>query len=156
MRLHWFETLAITCTLMLSAGSALAEDIYRWVDENGTVHFDARPPAGVDAERVSSFSPAASSSESETDTPDSPFAVPGQPSPAQVAREERMKRAQEQREKKAEMEPQCEAMRQRVEEIEPHTRVIVQDDDGTVRRLEDQERMDLLAQAKDFIAKYCQ
>ena len=43
----------IVATLAFAAVDALADDeIYRWVDENGTVHFDKQPPANSDAKQV--------------------------------------------------------------------------------------------------------
>jgi hypothetical protein len=50
----------------------------------------------------------------------------------------------------------CDAVRQQLAEVEPHTRVIVKDEDGGVRRMEDQERMDLIKESKAFIAANCE
>ena len=47
-------------------------------------------------------------------------------------------------------------MREQLAEIEPHSRVIVKDEDGNVRRMEDQERVDLVEESKAFIAENCQ
>ena len=37
---------------LLASGPVFAQDVYRWTDENGTVHFTDRPPANQAAEQV--------------------------------------------------------------------------------------------------------
>jgi hypothetical protein len=156
MRLQAITALLIACILLLLAAPALADDIYRWVDKNGTVHFGSLPPQGVDAELISSVPAAPAEAPADPNAPDPAFANPAEKSPGQIAREEREARRAEQQKQKADLEPQCVAMRQQVEELEPHTRVIVRDKDGTVRRLEDDQRLKAVADAKAFIADNCE
>ncbi|MEM6936621.1 MAG: DUF4124 domain-containing protein, partial [Pseudomonadota bacterium] len=52
----WLASLAPALALALTLGSSLdthaAERVYKWTDENGTVHFTSTPPPGSQAERV--------------------------------------------------------------------------------------------------------
>jgi hypothetical protein len=53
MRSVTIITAIICATLLLSARVALAsEEIYRWVDDNGTVHFGKQAPGNTKAEEV--------------------------------------------------------------------------------------------------------
>ncbi|WP_193162984.1 DUF4124 domain-containing protein [Microbulbifer hainanensis] len=40
------------CALLLTAASADAEELYRWVDADGQVHFGDRPPQSAKAEDI--------------------------------------------------------------------------------------------------------
>ncbi len=46
-------------------------------------------------------------------------------------------------------------MRKQKAWVEPSPRVLVQDEDGTTRRLEDDEREQILKEADDFLAANC-
>ena len=158
-RITIIVSLGIACAL-LHPTALVAEDIYRWVDAAGTVHYGARPPEGVDAQRVDiPAAPGTPAMPAQAEPrPDATAPVPGaveQLSPAEQSRQERAKKAEEKRLEKAALAGRCEAVRQQLEEVEPHTRVIVKDEDGTVRRLEDQERMDLVKESKAFLAENC-
>lgn len=53
-------TFAITAGLValtLPLSHSIASEIYRWVDDNGQVHFSQRPPEGKNSERVQSSTP---------------------------------------------------------------------------------------------------
>lgn len=150
---HRLTTLLLTAAFAL-AGAAHAEELYRWVDAAGTVHFGPNPPKGVEAALVSIQPPPPGAG---VDAPPAADAAPEgtDKSPGQLAREERAMQRKEQAADKADREAKCTAMRERLAAVEPHTRVIVQEQDGEVRRLEDQERMDLIAESRSYIEKNC-
>jgi len=159
-RITIIVSLGIACALLLPA-TLKAEDIYRWVDAAGTVHYGARPPDGVDAQRVDM--PAAASRPAMPAQAEPPLdaVTPGpgavEPlSPAEQSRQERAKKAEEKKLEKAALAGRCDAVREQLAEIEPHSRVIVKDEDGNVRRMEDQERVDLIQESKAFIAENCE
>lgn len=43
--------------LIVAAGLAQADNVYRWVDENGNIHFSQRPPEGRDSEVINPRQP---------------------------------------------------------------------------------------------------
>lgn len=147
--------LGTACALLWNA-QAGAEDIYRWVDESGTVHFGERPPEGVDATRVEvresgaapQPAPATAQAPADVQTPAK--------SVAQQRREERAKRREEQQAEQAFLDAKCEAMRQQLAAVEPHVRVIVTTEEGESRRLDDAERLEMIDEAKTFIAENCE
>jgi hypothetical protein len=140
--------------LVLSATDAIAEDeIYRWVDENGVVHFGDRPggQAGVEKvdipeSQINSAQPASAAASGDTSQP---------PSRAQQQRDERAVTRKEAAEKQKELEAGCTQRRQLVTQLEPSTRVMVTYEDGTVIRMDDNDRLEKLNEAKSYIAENC-
>ena len=48
----------LTVTLLaLSTGASASDGVYKWVDEEGEVHFGAKPPEGSNAETIRAPSP---------------------------------------------------------------------------------------------------
>ncbi len=41
----WFLVLILACTLCAVTGKTAGQQIYKWVDEKGTVHFSETPPS---------------------------------------------------------------------------------------------------------------
>lgn len=147
--------------LVISLGLAAAPDplgaatIYRWVDKDGTVHFGEQPPEGVEARPVEG-------SISTVNVPQRPQPVAvdssggaGEEAPkslAQQRREERAEAHSKAREEESQRQLKCQAMREQLAWTEPNPRVIVQDADGTTRRMDDAERLELVNEAKDYLA----
>jgi hypothetical protein len=48
-----FMAISISALVLFATDAAAQNEIYRWVDENGVVHFGDRPAAHSDAEQVS-------------------------------------------------------------------------------------------------------
>ncbi len=137
--------------------SAAKEEIYRWVDENGVVHFGDRANNQNDAEKISlpqehgitaqpSVDPAAVDP-AETQDP--------QPSYAQQIRDERAEARRENEANAKITAENCTKAQTVVNKLEPHTRVNVMYDDGTVSRMDDDDRLERLGEAQTFIAEHC-
>ncbi len=152
-----FMTVLFATLVLLATGTLANDEVYRWVDENGVVHFGDRPDGQIEAELVD----IQVSKGSEPDTsPALDSADPGQPSEpepslAQQRRDERAAKRLEAAEQEAGLAQPCETARQRVASLEPSPKVLVQNEDGTVYRLDDEKRLEVLADAKAFIAKNC-
>ena len=153
----FFMIIFIGTLTMWAPQSSAKEEIYRWVDENGVVHFGDRAPEQNDAERISipqshviSAQPSADPAAVDpTDTQDP------QPSVAQQLRDERAE-ARREREAKAEITAEnCTKARQVVSQLEPSPRVNVTHEDGTVTRMDDDDRLENLGNAKAFVAENC-
>jgi hypothetical protein len=158
MRIVTIMTAVLIASLANSATDAMAdEEIYRWVDENGVVHFGDMPPENSNAEllsveqRKSSDTP--STSGSAAAEPDQ-FAEP-QPSIAQQLRDERSLKRKEFEENKKMKDEACAQRRSIVAQLEPSTRVMIKLEDGTVTRMDDDLRLETLNEAKNFIAENC-
>ena len=133
------------------------DEVYRWVDENGVVHFGDRAPQQQEAEVVSipqtsgiNLQPPADPQAVNTADEQEP-----QPSAAQQARDARAAARQE-REAKAEVTAKsCKSAREVVSQLEPSPRVNVIHEDGTVTRMDDNDRLEKLAEAKAYVAENC-
>jgi len=158
MRIAIIITLVLIITLPFLATDAMATDeIYRWVDENGVVHFGDRPPAETVAEQVviqpgirSDTTPPSGSAPADSNQSPEP-----QPSVAQQIRDERAKRRAEIEENKKMVAEACAQRRKIVSQLEPSPRVMVRMEDGTVTRMDDDVRLETLNEAEAYIAANC-
>ncbi len=155
MRISTFFLAVVTATLAISTTQTVAEEqIYRWVDKDGVVHFEPRPDGHADAEVVELRGAPDYDSQSSPE-PSSPYATDPQPSYAQNRREERIQKRDEAAKKQKEMDVLCKNNRDRVATLEPATRVMYQQEDGTVIRMDDNDRLEKLGESKAFLAKNC-
>jgi hypothetical protein len=159
MRIAMVLAVVLMTALVLPVMDAGATDeVYRWVDENGIVHFGDRPPEQVDAEQVD-IQPAKGSGITPHVDP-APVAAGEQQAPqvsyAQQRRDERAKKHKEDAEREKKTAAACERNRQFVAQLEPRPPgVLVHKEDGTVVRMDDNERLERLAEAQAFIAENC-
>ena len=140
------------------APHTLAEDeIYRWVDKDGVVHFGNRPPENEVAETITIPQSSGVSAQSSEQAPSSgPTATEEpQPSVAQQLRDERAETRREKEERNKVVAEACEQRRTLVSQLEPSTRVMVKLEDGTVTRMDDNVRLETLNEAKSYIAENC-
>lgn len=158
MRTTTIILMIITATLVMWVPKTDAQDeIYRWVDENGVVHFGDRPDGQGNAERVqiqkdvNSSNPDALESESSASGQQPSTA----PSYAQQLRDERAEKRAEATAAREKTEAACEKVRQYVATIEPSTRVMVTKEDGTVTRMDGEVRAQKVAEGKAFLAEHC-
>lgn len=153
----FFMIIFIGTFTMWASKSAAQEEVYRWVDENGVVHFGDRAPEQSDAEKVSILQSHGISAQPSADpAPVNPTdAQDPQPSAAQQIRDERAE-ARREREANAKVTAEnCTKARELVSQLEPSTRVIVKNEDGTVTRMDDNDRLENLGKAKAFVAEHC-
>lgn len=146
---------------MLTATDAMAKDtVYRWVDDKGIVHFGDRPDMADDAEVVEGLPTEPtnnqSGSQSGSQSQSAPiFPVQEEKTRIQLDRERRMEYRKEAQAKADEVAAACTQRRQIVTQLEPSTRVMVRGEDGEVYRLDDNERLKALDEAKAYIANSC-
>ena len=155
MRISRFFMAVLIAALTLSTTQTVAEEqIYRWVDKDGVVHFGPRPEGHADATVVELDKAPHNDSRSNPE-PTSPYATDPQPTYAQELREERAESRKEAAEKQKEMDVLCKNNRDRVAQLEPVTRVMYEQEDGSVIRMDDNDRLEKLAESKAFIAENC-
>lgn len=158
MRIATIMFAVLIATLANPATDASAADeIYRWVDENGVVHFGDRPPANTAAEILSIQQSESSDSAVAPDADSADLSTPTEPQPS-AAQQKRDERAEKRAELEANEKIIAEACAQRrtiVSQLEPSTRVMVQTEDGTVARMDDNVRLETLNEAKSYIADNC-
>ena len=74
---------------------------------------------------------------------------------ADAKREEIANRRKQKREKQAEMDHLCAQHRTRLAGVEPNRRVFYKDESGETVRMDDDKRIALVEESKDFLAKNC-
>jgi len=153
----FFMIFSIGAFTMWAPQSAAQEEIYRWVDDNGVVHFGDRPPRQADVEKI--VIPPSQSNSGRSSVDPEPVnqgnAQDPQPTPAQQSRDARAEKRREEEAKAYVTEESCTSAREVVSQLEPSPRVMVTHEDGTVTRMDDNDRLETLSKAKAFIAENC-
>jgi hypothetical protein len=138
----------LTSSLLLAlSASAMASQVYKWVDAQGVTHFGAQPPQGQQATTINTATPPPKTAE--------PAATPtfeSSADPEQAAIDEKVK--QEIATQEAERKKYCESVRTNLAQLENNPRVRVEVD-GEVRRLNEEERQQRISEAKQAITKNC-
>jgi len=147
-----------TMIFTLSATNALAESaVYRWVDENGVVHFENQAPRQVNAEVIIIKSSPNRDEQAALGTApeDTAEKTVTETSYAQKRRDERAMKRQEAIENEKLTAANCEYNHRVVAQLEPMPRVLLEQKDGTVVRMDDNDRLERLGEAKAYIAENC-
>ncbi len=143
--------------LLLSLGQGAAADVYRWVDENGRVHFGDRPPANEAAETTTV--------ETQDTPPSSPGTAPGSSDRGvtrqrlldqyQKEREAKQEATQKKREEEQRREQLCVQARTELENYQIHPVLYEMAPNGERRYLSDQERAQTIAEARQAVEHWC-
>ena len=137
---------------------AVATEIYTWKDENGVIHFSDLKPTGTDTRTIEiqdSQPPRLSSAGLDPD--DEPSGEMGT-RPQTAAQQRRQQIADERRAKRDERdrnEVVCMRHRERLAKMEPTTRVYFTNENGETVRMDDEERVSMMKESRDFIAENC-
>ncbi|HEX2667034.1 MAG TPA: DUF4124 domain-containing protein [Gammaproteobacteria bacterium] len=138
--------------LALAAGLASADQVYKWVDKDGHVHFSQTPPAGtgVQAQTVDVKPP----------PPDPTGLANSQNLQQQIADKKKAEqkdpqRAQEEEEQKQQQKERCDELRERLNVLNAGGRATTVDSKGNVNYLSDEERDKKMAEIEGQIEKSC-
>jgi hypothetical protein len=146
--------------------SAAATEVYTWTDSDGIVHYSDAPPDTRESQKIEvedAYNPGTASayppSEEATDGSagtDEPGPEESPKSAAQQRREQIAEDRKERREAQAEIDKMCKRHKQRVAQVEPARRVFYTDETGESVRLDDDQRLDMVRESKEYIAKNCE
>lgn len=141
--------LAAALGLLFPSGSTLADDaVYKWRDDDGVIHYSARPPEGIDYEIVGVDT---RDDGEATEAADDSEAAP-EPAAAEPPEQPEMARAEPDPELVAE---RCRQARQNMENLTQRPNIVVRGDDGEQRPIGDDERERMIREAQDFIDEWC-
>lgn len=178
MRALLTATLAVAGTLPLAASAA--EEIYRWVDAAGVVHYTQVAPQGVAYDRVTPGSRGRPSAQATLANPRTPPATPEAGSAApqtqqtpvpdaatessatltETQRQLQQELEQEAQERlaqvRAERRDNCEKAREQFRQFTTYARIRVSDDSGGMRILGEEERQQRIAEAQEAIVLNCE
>lgn len=140
-----YRLLALVALTLILPLNASAEQVYRWVDDEGVTHFSAHPPKGRASESLQTqtghsepvdYSSQYPRPKTQSNPPQSASAVAEQPSPQ-------------------ELDEACRRARQNVQTLQDGGRIAVEAEDGSARYLDEQERAERLEQARQIMDRAC-
>ncbi|MEM7430650.1 MAG: DUF4124 domain-containing protein [Pseudomonadota bacterium] len=137
----------------LISGTAIAGEIYKWVDADGNVHYEDRP-VGENVERVDIVSRSTDNSQVQAATQ----ARRDNEAARLEARAERDKAAQaklEAEQETAERAAKCQENRARMESFIAARRLYQEDDNGERVYLDEEKTLAAHEQVREQIEKYC-
>lgn len=144
-----FAVLALT-----ASGGVAASEIYKWVDEDGNVHYEDRPSGAASEQRL-----ALSSQRTDGGAVQQRVDAYAE---RQAAREEARAAADVEAQEAADAEAEAEANRQKCENYRAQLQTIRMERplykegaDGEREYLDDTQRMEARTRAEELIAKYC-
>jgi hypothetical protein len=143
---------AVVAALALSGG-AVAGQIYKWVDENGNVHYEDRPTNSAQVARMDIRSRPTDSDavQARVDAQREANAVREQvrsEAPPEMSKAE-LRAEQEERARK------CQMYRDRLEAFERSTRLYKEDESGERQYLDDEQVQAARARVEEQIEEYC-
>ncbi|MCQ4313992.1 DUF4124 domain-containing protein [Pseudomonas stutzeri] len=129
----------------LSSG-VMASQVYKWVDAQGVTHFGAQPPEGQSSEVLNTATP----------PPKPSAAEPVEPEPAGVSEQRSINRQVKKQvaEQEAERQRYCTTLRTNLAQLQNNPRVRVEEE-GEMRRLNEEERQTRIGETKQKIADTC-
>jgi len=140
------STILASGLLFALSSSVMAGQIYKWVDAQGITHFGAQPPQGQTVETLNTAAPpprqsAAAPVEAETT---------GEPEQQDIERQVKKQVAEE----NARRQRYCTTLRTNLAQLQNNPRVRVEEQ-GEVRRLDEEERQARILETRQKIAETC-
>jgi hypothetical protein len=157
-------TACLALLLLIVGTTAAADEIYRWVDENGIVNYTQLKPRDTDAEAIVTRAGAARKAEKTAEPAPVATSTPavttttGQPlDEEQQKMLEDLQAAEHQRQVEVARikEQNCQRSRDVLSRLSVKSRIRVRDENGEHRVMPEDERQDRIAQAQEGIALYC-
>lgn len=148
-------TLAAAGTaVLLASAAATASDIYKYTDEDGTVHYVDRPTGAATEERVGIVSRPTDNNavqarlQSTADTRRTPGDILDE-------RDGERESARAEREEKADRQKKCTQARSRLESYLRAQRLYREDANGEREYLDDTQRVEAQQKAEEAVSEYC-
>lgn len=141
--------LLITTLLTLACSSAMATQMYKWVDENGVTQFSQQPPTDNQYQRMNVTpppQPTAPTPQAQTASEGEAAATDTEATQQQVADPEYQ----------AELAAYCASLRERLTTMENNPRLRRTREDGSVERITEEERQEMISKAKADLQTHCQ
>jgi len=137
--------------LVLSA-PLQADEIYKWVDEEGVTHYSQQPPLSGDAARVGVDSPPDEELERERQEME---ATGERLKARREERREAERQAQTNASEREQREQRCSDLRSSLSKLTENRPLLVPDGEGNVRRLPEEERQERVAERRRQIEEEC-
>ena len=136
--------------LMLVSSPAMSEQIYRWKDANGTVHFGTKPPEAFKGNVEGMEKPNATGSEKSSTPANNDLNTPPAASQNSAEYEEQLRQLDTEKREACDR-----ALANRKSLLNSH-RIQIKQADGTYRMLSHEEKLEQLRDADEAITAYCE
>lgn len=138
----------LTGSLLLAlSATAMASQVYKWVDAQGITHFGAQPPQGQDATAINTIA-----AQPKLPVPAATPAPASTTDTAQKAIDDKVKKDVATQE--AERKKYCETVRTNLAQLQNNPRLRAEVD-GETRRLTEEERQTRITESEKAIAENC-
>ncbi|WP_286804138.1 MULTISPECIES: DUF4124 domain-containing protein [unclassified Marinimicrobium] len=135
----------LAITLCATPLTGLADQVYRWVDDEGVTHFTSHPPKGRPSETLRTQT---GHSEPVDYSSQYPRPEPEQPEPQSAA-------SNVEQPSKQELDEACQRARQNLETLERGGRIAVETEDGSRRYLGEEELSERAETARQIMDRAC-
>ncbi|NKQ12256.1 DUF4124 domain-containing protein [Pseudomonas sp. SST3] len=132
--------------LLALSSSVMAGQVYKWVDAQGVTHFGAQPPQGQSAEALNTATPPPKPATAAPTAPESS----GESEQREIDRQVKKEVA----EQKVERQRYCTTLRTNLAQLQNNPRVRVEEE-GEMRRLNEEERQTRISETQQKIAETC-
>jgi hypothetical protein len=140
----------LNCLAVLHAADATAADVYKWVDEDGKVHFGDKPQAaGAEAIEVNPSAPAATGARQRHERTQRVLDA------MTSERKDREQARQASREEAAERKRKCGVARAELHRRETSNHLFYRDEEGNKRIIGGEEYEAAIQEARDAVTEWC-
>ena len=146
------RTIFMGSLLLALAPTVMAAQVYKWVDAQGVTHFGAQPPEGTSAATVNTNAAQPKASNFPPPAPPKPTLAPSADE-KQKAIDEKVR--QEVAQQEAERSRNCTQLRTNLAQLKNNPRVRVEDGNGELRRITEEERQARIVQSEADIRENC-
>jgi len=152
-----FPAVLTVAVLVAFSLQAVADEIYRWVDEDGVVNYTQQKPRGTEVDTLTTSSGAPRVRE---ETPAVPVTSAATQQPLNAEQQKMLEGLQaEERNRQQEIvqikEQNCQQSRDVLSRLTIKNRIRVKGEDGEYAVMPEDERQDRIAKAQEGIALYC-
>lgn len=145
-------TLAALATTL--GGVAIADDIYKWTDAEGNIHYGDRPSGSADEERLTISYRRTSSSDVQNRVKGRQDALAARREADEAANQEAQTAAEKAKEAE-ELKKRCDTYRSQLEVMVQSRRLYREDESGERVYLDDDQSQEARAKTEELIAENC-
>ncbi len=145
--------LAVSVAALLIGGTTVAGEIYKWTDDDGNAHYEDRPIAGANIERLNIASRNTDNSAIQArQRADREARATARQVAAEAPKEMTRREVRAEQEKRQQ---QCQMYRDRLERFSRSQRLFEEGEDGERRYLDDAQTVAAYDRVEQQIDKYC-
>lgn len=138
--------------VFMAATNASAAKVYKWVDDEGNVHYGSNPPEDSNYKTLKTYKqkPSTSPANDEATPKGDDTSATQKPAPGNAP-----EMADRRKEIREEMKTRCETARHNLDVMETFRNITMEDPNGERRKIGQDEKEEKIKQAKEDIKRYC-